>query len=180
MIENKDIGVIYNENIEGLFSYALYLGFEKEIIMDAIHDVFCKLSADKSLLRDASNIKFYLFRSLKNRLLDIYKSKNTQTTVYTSDFTDILPFDIDISTEDVIIQEEERQKIKNKIEEMLNSLTPRQREIVYLRYVESYDYNQISALLNISIPSCHKLITKSMKTLRERFGSFVLFFLLIS
>ncbi|MPM98916.1 hypothetical protein SDC9_146106 [bioreactor metagenome] len=61
---------------------------------------------------------------------------------------------------------------------MLDSLTERQREVVYLRYVQEYDYVQISELLNISIHGCRKLLSKAMQNLREKYGAFVFLFLL--
>ena len=61
---------------------------------------------------------------------------------------------------------------------MLDSLTERQREIVYLRYVQEYDYPQIAELLNISIHGCRKLLSKAMQTLREKYGTLILLFLL--
>ena len=68
----NDIASLYNLYVDHLYTYALYLGFDKETIMDAIHDVFCKLAADQKKLHDVSNIKLYLFRALKNRLYDIF------------------------------------------------------------------------------------------------------------
>lgn len=71
----NDIASLYNLYVDHLYTYALYLGFDKETIMDAIHDVFCKLAADQKKLHDVSNIKLYLFRALKNRLYDIFKTR---------------------------------------------------------------------------------------------------------
>ena len=57
---------------------------------------------------------------------------------------------------------------------MLNSLTDRQREIIYLRYVQGYDYPQIAELLQISVHGCRKLVSKAILSLREKFGIFFL------
>lgn len=172
----ENIASIYNCYVNDLYTYALYLGFEKEIIMDAIHDVFCKFAADEKILNDVSNVKFYLFRSLKNRLYDIHKSSREHININTIDYHD-LPFKIHVTVEDKFINKEEQQQIKNQIEEMLDSLTERQREIVYLRYVQEYDYQQISKLLSISIHGCRKLLSKAMQNLREKYGTLILLFL---
>ncbi len=50
-----------------------------------------------------------------------------------------------------MIEKEEQTEIKTEIEQLLGSLTDRQREIIYLRYVQEYDYPQIAELLQISI-----------------------------
>ena len=177
MKKAESIASIYNLYVNDLFTYALYLGFEKEIVMDAIHDVFCRLAADKNILNEVSNTKFYFFKSLKNRLYDIYKSKREHINLSAVDSQES-PFNIHVTIEDKLINKEEQQRIENQITEMLDSLTERQREIVYLRYVQEYDYPQIAELLNISIHGCRKLLSKAMQTLREKYGTLILLFLL--
>ncbi len=174
----RNIESIYNLYVDDLFTYALYLGFEKEVVKDAIHDVFCKFSTmdDKLISLDLDSIKYYLFKSLKNRLLDIYKSQ--RKTIELANIDTPIPFNINVTVEDSLIDEEEQSLIKVQIEEMLSSLTDRQREIVYLRYIQEYDYKQIADLLNISVHGCRKLISKAMSNLRNKYGSLVLLLLL--
>lgn len=176
-MRKENIASIYNRYVDDLHTYALYLGFEKEVIMDAIHDVFCKFAASEKLLQDVSNIKFYLFKSLKNRLYDIYKARKEYAELSAIDLQET-PFNIQVTIEERLIGQEEQQQIKNQLAEMLESLTERQREIVYLRYVQEYDYEQISELLNISVHGCRKLLSKAMQNLREKYGTLIFLFLL--
>ena len=176
-MRKENIASIYNRYVDDLHTYALYLGFEKGIIMDAIHDVFCKFAANEKLLQDVSNIKFYLFKSLKNRLYDIYKARKEYAELSAIDLQET-PFNIQVTIEERLIGQEEQQQIKNQLAEMLESLTERQREIVYLRYVQEYDYEQISELLNISVHGCRKLLSKAMQNLREKYGTLIFLFLL--
>lgn len=171
-----DIASIYELYVNDMFTYALYHGFEEEVIMDAIHDVFCKLASDETKLNNVSNLKFYLFKSLKNNLLDLYKTEKKRRGLI-QHFTEDIPFNIQVSIEEQFIEKEEQQRMEDQISEMLNCLTNRQREIVYLRYVQEYDYDQISELLNISVHGCRKLLSKAMKNLREKYGILPLVFL---
>ena len=176
-MNTESIASIYNRYVDDLHTYALYLGFEKGIIMDAIHDVFCKFAADERRLQDVSNLKFYLFKSLKNRLYDLYKMRKEHIELSAIDLQET-PFNIQVTIEERLIGQEEQQQIKNQLAEMLKSLTERQREIVYLRYVQEYDYAQISELLNISVHGCRKLLSKAMQNLREKYGTLIFLFLL--
>ena len=176
-MRKENIASLYNRYVDDLHTYALYLGFEKGIILDAIHDVFCKFAASEKLLQDVSNIKFYLFKSLKNRLYDIYKARKEYAELSAIDLQET-PFNIQVTIEERLIGQEEQQQIKNQLAEMLESLTERQREIVYLRYVQEYDYEQISELLNISVHGCRKLLSKAMQNLREKYGTLIFLFLL--
>ncbi len=172
---DKDIGSIYSLYVSDLFTYGQYLGFEDDTVKDAIHDVFVKMAIDSNKLISVNNIKFYLFRALKNRLLDILKNQKKQTPLDNTAPPSDIPFRIEVNVEDLIIEEEERKEIKAEIENMLDTLTPRQREIIYLRYVQEYDYDQIAELLQISVHGCRKLVSKAITTLRTRFGPLALF-----
>lgn len=174
----NDIASLYNLYVDNLYTYALYLGFDKEVIMDAIHDVFCKLAADEKKLHDVSNIKLYLFKSLKNRLYDIFKAQRESVGLSVFDSQE-LPFDIYVTVEDRLVDQEECRLIENRISEMLDSLTERQREIVYLRYIQECDYEQIAELLHISVHGCRKLLSKAMQKLRDTYGFKSMLFLLL-
>lgn len=170
----KDIASIYTLYVDDLFTYGCYLGFAREVVKDAIHDIFIKITTDSDKLDNISNIKFYLFRSLKNRLLDIHKNQREHIDLENIDLLQEIPFNIQVNIEDLMIEEEEQMQIKTGIEQMLNSLTDRQREIIYLRYVQGYDYPQIAELLQISVHGCRKLVSKAILSLREKFGIFFL------
>jgi RNA polymerase sigma factor (sigma-70 family) len=175
---NNNITDIYNRYVDDLFTYASYLGFPKETIRDAIHDVFYKLAADERVLNQISNVKSYLIKSLRNRLYDIYRLQKRDLNLSDMENFDELPFNINVSIEDDLIDAEEQAEIRKQIENMLQSLTARQREIVYLRYIQEYDYTQIAEILNISIHGCRKLLSKALETLREKYGSWIIFLLL--
>ena len=161
----NNIDILYNKYAHSLFSYALSLGFDRETAMDAIHDIFCKLCAKERLFDSIDNIRFYLFRSLKNRLLDIHKQTKTFSKFARTSAD--LPFTINISIEDELIEFEDGEQVKRKISKMLEKLTNRQREIIYLRYTQECSYEEISGLMNITIPACRKLMHKSLSKLRE-------------
>lgn len=176
---NKDIASLYTQYVDDLFTYGHYLGFEREVVEDAIHDVFVKITMDEKSLHEVSNIRFYLFRSLKNRLLDIHKRQRPHTAIEELDPSAEIPFNIDVNVEDILIEKEEQMQIKTEIEQMLNALTDRQREIIYLRYVQEYDYEQIAALLHISVHGCRKLVSNAIRSLREKFGPLITFLTLL-
>lgn len=178
MKSEKDIAIIYNRYVDDLYTYGVYLGFENEIVKDAIHDLFLKFSTDNTLVSGISNIRFYLFKSLKNRLYDLFKNKKEQVGLSDVDQNAVFPFQFTVTVEDHYIDDETRRLIQKQIEEMLDSLTDRQREIVYLRYIQEYDYPQISQLLGISIHGCRKLLSRAMQELRNKYGVLLILFTL--
>lgn len=179
MGDAKDIEHIYSLYVDDLYTYASYMGFDEETIMDAIHDVFCKLAAAESFLNPVVNLKFYLFAALKNRLLDMRRTRMPQVSLSSMDVSAEASFNINVTVVDDLTAPEEQNRIRNLIGEMLDTLTDRQREIVYLRYVQEYDYPQIARLLGISINGCRKLLSKAIQSLRAQYGEQNLLFLLL-
>ena len=53
---------IYNKYVDLLLQYGRSLGFEKEVLKDAIQDVFVKLYLNRRSLSEVRNLKYYLFR----------------------------------------------------------------------------------------------------------------------
>lgn len=96
MIKFSSIDNIYNEYLNDLYSYALHLGFDENTTMDAIHNVFYKLCTNHSSLNEIKNLKSYLLRSLRNRLIDIKRGNRNILTnnISEEDIPEELPFDL--------------------------------------------------------------------------------------
>ncbi len=170
MIHHSSISAVYNEYSDNLFAYALHLGFNADIAMDAIHDVFYNLCINRKSLEDITNLKFYLFRALKNRLIDIQRNRKEKYAgifVSNESICESMSFRLNVTIEEELIQEEDQMEIRRKIEEVLSGLTDRQREIIYLRYIHEYDYEEIAELMHISVASCRNLISKSINKLKD-------------
>lgn len=166
-VEVSFIDTLYRLHVHDLFSYALHLGFDRETCQDAIHDVFCKLCTDPIRLDTVKNIRFYLLRALKNRLLDLYKQKKGVSELSLDAIPDELPFTIRVTVEDELIRSEEEKQMRDKVEGLLRSLSERQREIIYLRYTHKCDYEEIAQLMNLSVQSCRQLVHKVLAKLKK-------------
>lgn len=169
MSSQFDISFIYNEYGDDLFAYARHLGFDEDTAMDAVHDLFYKLCANSDIYKEKTNLKFYLFRILKNRLIDIHRANREYAGLDASDneTSNGRSFKLEVSVENEFIQEEDKEEIRLEIQQILNNLTDRQREIVYLRYIHEYTYEEIAELMQISVVSCRNLISKAMSKLKD-------------
>ena len=154
--------IIYNKYIDPLLSYGLGLGFNEEILKDAIQDVFIKLYSHRRQLKEVKNLKFYLFRSLKNRLLDLHKSSVEMCKVEDYCFH----FALQTTALDNLIEKEDNDIMHERIEHFLSSLTDRQRECIYLRFFNEMEYEDIAKLLNITTHASRKLISRAIKKIR--------------
>ena len=158
---------IYKKYVDELFAYGTGLCFERETLKDAIQDIFCKLYFDKKGLRNVKQLKHYLFIMLRNRLIDIHRtSMNLNLTDFHQSKYE-MTFSIKSTILDDIIGEEERNNIQQRIDTLLNKLTDRQREAVYLRFIHEMKYEEIAVLLNMTLPAVRKLVARAMKSMRD-------------
>lgn len=163
--DDKAFAFFYEFYIDDLYAYGISLGAEKGIVEDTIQDIFVKIYFNEKDFASVDHLKYFLLRSVKNRLYDIYKSK--EVTSKTDIGSDILNFSITTSVLDDIIGEEDRAIIQRKINNLLDLLTPRQKEAIYLRFMQELEYSEIAEMLDMSIHSVRKLVSRSLKRLKE-------------
>jgi len=160
----KILKLVYEEHIGSLYSYGCKFTTNKELVKDCIHDVFVRLY-EKANIDSVQNMRFYLLRSLKNRLID------ELSKVHLFTISEELPFTIphQLSVEQSFVENEGDEHIKNMVTKALDMLTNRQREAVYLYYIEELDYDSICKLMNMNYQSVRNLIHRSITRLREHF-----------
>jgi DNA-directed RNA polymerase specialized sigma subunit, sigma24 homolog len=78
--------------------------------------------------------------------------------------------------DDESADEEERQY--KKIQNLLNKLTSRQREVVYLKYFKGLSNEEIALTLGINKQSVANLLSEAIRQMKKD-ASFILFLLLI-
>ena len=161
---NRDaFSLIYKTYLNVLFAYGMALGFDREMVKDAVQEVFYKLHENKKHLGKLDGLKYYLLKMLKNHLLDMYRSE-----VDTSDIDPYeLTFSIKTTVLDELITQEEQTQLQAKIDSLLNLLTNRQREAVYLRFIQEMEYEEIGKLLDLTPHASRKLVSRAVKRMRE-------------
>jgi len=166
-LENGDeqsFSIIYNHHVDDLFSYGISLGFQKEVCKDALQDIFLKLYITKEKLHHVENITAYLFKTFKHRLIDLSLKNRSGENIesYSESFT------THVSMLDDMIDRENSESIKQQVESMLSSLTPNQREVIYLKYMIGLQHREIAEVLGIHEESARKLLYRAMEKMRKK------------
>ena len=150
--DEQSFSLIYNRHIDKLYTYGVQLGYHDETCKDAIQDVFFKLFTSRENLKQVNNLGAYLFKSFKNRLIDIARKDSKTKNI---DHHENESFRMEITILDDIIDAENAVSLKSKVDKLLSCLTPLQREAVYLRYMLELTYDEIAELLNINPESAY-------------------------
>lgn len=162
--EERDFDQWYDTYVNDMFSYGMAFGIEKDILMDAIHDVFLHLYEGGDKLNITTNVKFYLLCSLKNRIISLKRKEIPYKNLEETSEYDFL---IKVETLDLLEDEEERQECSKQIEYLMSLLTGKQREVIYLHYMQDLSYEEIARILQITTKSVRKLTYRAIERMQE-------------
>ncbi len=155
--DKKAFEMIYNQFHGALFNYGLRLNQDSHLVEEAIQDLFVKLWQNKHNLNRPSSLKHYLLKSLRNIIYN--KLSITKRELYVGDGQDILHFEFHLPKDN---SDYHQQLLKRLMED----LTERQKEAIYLFYQEELSYQEISDLLKIKIGGTYKLLYRAIDKMK--------------
>lgn len=154
---------LYDLYVNTLFNYGCRLTTDKELLKDCIHDVFVKIYTKKDELGNVTNIKSYLFISLKNKLCDECRKRVNVSDAAVDDLTIVSSDDV----ENNYITSEKQRIEKSVVRRLLGQLSERQREAFTLYYLEEREYEDICQIMNMNYQSVRNLMHRGMLKLRS-------------
>jgi len=157
----SSIFITYHDD---LFRYGYKLTGDVELVNDCIQNLFLKLWKNHENLKQVDIIKPYLLRSLRNHIIDSLELRRSFQQI-DEDIEDM--FQVEYTPEDFLINEQVQKETRQKVIELLNKLTPRQRHAIYLRYFEDLDIETIALVMDMQVQSVRNAICHGLKVLRE-------------
>ncbi len=128
---------------------------------DATQELYLKLWRNKAKIESYDNVEAYAMMMTKNYCLDQLKSKRASNlTLVHSNYKD----------ENISLQKNiEFRDAASIIKKMMQELPEKQRMIIQLRDIESYEYHEIGEILNMEPTAIRVALSRARKTLREKF-----------
>jgi RNA polymerase sigma-70 factor (ECF subfamily) len=171
-IRNNDeaaFKLIFNSYYSSLCHYALQFINDREHSEEVVQELFVKIWEKRETLNVEISLRHYLFRSVRNQCLNLLQHEKIRK-LHAEKLKDALlsedaPGDYFISQEMIL-----------KIEESVNSLPEKRREIFRLSREEGLKYREIAEKLHISIKTVEIQMGLALKSLREKLRVFVFFF----
>jgi len=162
--------VLFFRYYNDLYFYGTKLVNDQNLVVDTIQDLFSSLWEGRKRLSDVQHIKAYLFKIFRNRLLKAPPKKMIQFSL--RDSGQLPDKSFIISHEDVIIEEETRSKMSKTIGAILEELSDRQKEILYLKFYCGLSHNEISDALSMNKQSVSNLLNRSINIFRKKMKRF--------
>ena len=167
----KSFEDLYKQYFQALINYGFRITKNENLIEDAVQELFISIWNNRTNLSEVNEVKFYLFRSLKNRILrqlerDIF-DKSEDIDVY-------LDFLNSISEEQKKIDSEQFDANLETLQRAIAHLPIRQQEVINLKYYHDFTLDEIAKLMDVNKQSVSNLLFRSYAILRKLLKNFTI------
>ena len=162
--DQKALEILYQRYYLLLLNYGLRCSTDRELVKDCIQDLFINLYQNTRINVTSVTVRSYLLRALRNNLT--YKLMSDKA----ADSLDNSVFHIPVNEDlfDQLFPKNDRDVwLAHRLLEAISQLSPNQKTVLYLRYVEDLSYREIADVMNMNIQSSMNLFSRALAKLRS-------------
>ena len=163
---------LYKKYCKRVYKFGYSILKTREEVENLMQDVFLNLWKNRYKVEKDSSIKSYIFTTTYNSAISIIRKKARE-----SEFIEYLKSVQEINEEPVNV-ELEYNELTEKVNDIVNHLPDRQKEVYLLHKVEGLKYLEIAERLNISVNTIENHMCRALKTIREKLGNYSLIVIL--
>lgn len=167
---------LYNDYSDLLYGYGMKIAGDDDQVTEAIQSLFVYLYEKRLSCAEPQSIAAYLCVALKRILVN--ELKKTSNGVFRSlDEVEVseYKFDIEIDIETAIVRSELEREQLEVLQREINSLTKKQREVLYLKYYKKMEPEEIAEVMGLAPRTVYNTTHVAISRLRERLSkSFLL------
>lgn len=134
-----------------------------DIAHDLMQEVFAKLHKSRKTYNPQYPFLPWIFTVVRNTLTDFYK-KNESKMVLSSSSIENHNIEALLATQENLMQDN---KIGQDISHILMALPEQQRQVIELRYLQEWSFEQIANELQTSPENIRKIVSRSLKKMRS-------------
>jgi RNA polymerase sigma-70 factor (ECF subfamily) len=154
------LAAIYDRFSPGIYRYAMRLTGDDCLSEDLVSETFSRfLKVLKAGLGPRDHLQAYLYRIMHNLITDSYRRQVPP------------PLELDESLPDGDHQhpelQVERRMKENRVRLALRSLTPDQRQVITLRFIEGWENEEVAAALQKPVGAIKALQHRAVNALRR-------------
>ncbi len=155
---------IFKNYYKSMYGYGLKLCSQHEVVKDCIQELFRNIWERRDELDHIESPRVYLFVSLRRKILLTVKKQRRQSEGLGKAIDENA--NIYFGQEEIIIRNEVKFQQKKKLQEALNQLSNRQKEVIYLHFYNGMSYGEIENILSINRQSVRNHMYRAMESLR--------------
>jgi RNA polymerase sigma factor (sigma-70 family) len=154
---------LYDDMYFHLVRFGLSVHSDSDLVKDCISQLFLKLWDRHDRLNEVENIQSYLFTALQRLIIDHINAENKATASIRS--MQQQPYE-EVSYEEKIIAREKEEEFKRDLRDALKALSPKQIELIRLKFFENLSYKEIAHISSQSVKTSYNTIYDAIKILR--------------
>lgn len=169
--DEKAFETLFHSYYANLCRFAAGIISDNNAAEEIVQELFVKLWEKRIQLSIDISIKNYLYQAVKNQCFNFIKHNKIKSEYFKNAQ----------SNNEIQIQPDEQfltLELAEKIEEVIQSLPDKRREIFRLSREEGLKYREIAEKLNISLKTVEAQMGLSIKTLREKLKDHISFLIL--
>ncbi|MGV3557861.1 RNA polymerase sigma factor [Larkinella arboricola] len=155
---------LMSSHFQALFRYGSKFSKDREFVKDCIQDLFLILWERRDRLNAEVAVKPYLMTSLRRLMNRSGQSRAGLSNEIPDD--DQGAFDIEYSVEEEYIEQESVRVLTQRFKKLLDELPKRQKEVIYLKFFQEMDRNQISEVMDITPQTVSNLLQIAIRQLK--------------
>ncbi len=131
-----------------MYNYGTRFTRDEQMVKEGIQEIFINLWQNRHTAGRVDNLKFYFLRAVKNKMLTSMERccRGQNTIANKSSY----PFLHEFSIDKIIVTRQIPAENSEQLQYILDSFTCSEKEVVYLKYYQHIDNEQIAALMNVS------------------------------
>ncbi len=154
---------IFRRHYDDLFRYAVKFCGSEVVAEDHIQELFLRIWKKRENLGQVTGVKTYLWTALRRSLISQSNKKSRESEVYTKLGKE--KSRMQFAPEEIIIKKEKSHAKREALKKAMDELTPRQREILYLRYYDGMTYEEIESITSLNYQTLRNYVYESLKVL---------------
>ncbi|WP_316817125.1 RNA polymerase sigma-70 factor [Pedobacter nyackensis] len=163
---SRAFDLLFDRYFNKLNHFALKYIRQQSVTEELIMDLMLKVWEKKDSFREEGSLGPYLFKSLKNAMIDYFRKKELSTTPICKLVEDSFTQD----TTNEAVSYNELQKIYL---DSLNQLSPQRKLVFEMSRHENLSYRQIADTLNLSVKTVESHVSTSLLFLRKKMKNHV-------
>lgn len=175
--EQQGLYACFNLFYDDLYRFGMSLYRDPELVKESIQNLFIELWQIRHKLSGVENIQQYVFTIFKRIIYKTYQKVNCKDASNEINLEELSDHCLSVSSyEAILVASQEDEYLKTRLQNALINLSPRQKEIVQLRYFDCLSFKEISHKTQLTERTVYNTLHNAVTVLREN----LLFIILVS
>ncbi len=153
-----EMAILFERYHLKLFNFFLRMGLENEISQDLTQNLFYRMIKYRSSYKSGNSVRTWMYQIARNLHADYCKVQKRSNDLFI--ITETIP--AEVNNEDETYHEDDYQRL----EYALTVLSDTQRELIVMSRFQGLKYDEISVIVNQSVPAIKVAMHRAIKQLK--------------